>query len=263
MHWLRPASPEGLATRDPLAMASFPLLPFCNRIRDGRAHFEGRDIRFPPNHPAQPSPHPLHGIGWLRPWELISASDTEALLSIDVAASPAWPWHFSAGQRYTLTPSGLRVSLVLRNEDSAEEANRENIGVTYDEMRPGCYDPKARLADMDINHTQASLAFPSMPRFCGQMFHEQTPDDRDLGLALVRAYNDWMVEEWCGDSAGRLIPLCVSPLWDADQAAAERVPPPVRFRPPGGLRCRSRASRPPRRPPRRLRRPGALPPPPR
>ena len=116
-----------------------------------------------------------------------------------------------------------RASIVLRLADAADDANRENIGVTYDEMRPGCYDPKARLADMDINHTQASLAFPSMPRFCGQMFHEQTGDDRDLGLALVRAYNDWMVEEWCGDSAGRLIPLCVSPLWDADAAAAEIV----------------------------------------
>jgi predicted TIM-barrel fold metal-dependent hydrolase len=37
----------------------------------------------------------------------------------------------------------------------------------------------------------------------------------------VLAYNDWMVEEWCGDSAGRLIPLCLIPLWDADRAAAE------------------------------------------
>jgi predicted TIM-barrel fold metal-dependent hydrolase len=114
-----------------------------------------------------------------------------------------------------------RASIVLRIDDAIDDASRENIGVTYDEMRPGCYDPKARLADMDLNHTQGSLAFPSMPRFCGQMFHEQTADDRGLGLALVRAYNDWMVEEWCGDSGGRLIPLCVSPLWDADAAAAE------------------------------------------
>ena len=114
-----------------------------------------------------------------------------------------------------------RASIVLRIDDAIDDASRENIGVTYDEMRPGCYDPTARLADMDLNHTQGSLAFPSMPRFCGQMFHEQTADDRALGLALVRAYNDWMVEEWCGDSGGRLIPLCVSPLWDADVAAAE------------------------------------------
>ncbi|HMT59776.1 MAG TPA: amidohydrolase, partial [Microthrixaceae bacterium] len=66
--------------------------------------------------------------------------------------------------------------------------------MTYDEMRPGCYDVKARIADMDMNHTDMSLCFPTFPRFCGQAFTEAT--DRDLGLACVTAYNDWMVEEW-------------------------------------------------------------------
>ena len=91
--------------------------------------------------------------------------------------------------------------------------------ITYDEMRPGCYEPKARLEDMDINHVEASLCFPTFPRFCGQTFTEAK--DRELGLACIRAYNDWMVEEWCGDSGGALIPLCIIPLWDADAAAAE------------------------------------------
>jgi predicted TIM-barrel fold metal-dependent hydrolase len=91
--------------------------------------------------------------------------------------------------------------------------------ITYDEMRPGCYDPKARLEDMDLNWVDASLCFPTFPRFCGQTFSEGK--DLELGLACVQAYNDWMVEEWCGDSGGRLIPLCLIPLWDADLAAAE------------------------------------------
>ena len=91
--------------------------------------------------------------------------------------------------------------------------------ITYDEMRDGCYEPKARLADMDINHVEASLCFPTFPRFCGQTFTEAK--DRELGLACVYAYNDWMVEEWCGDSNGRLIPLTIIPLWDAELAAAE------------------------------------------
>ena len=42
--------------------------------------------------------------------------------------------------------------------------------ITYDEMRPGCYDPKARLEDMDVDHVEASLCFPTFPRFCGQTF---------------------------------------------------------------------------------------------
>src|SRR3984957_8700549 len=91
--------------------------------------------------------------------------------------------------------------------------------ITYDEMRPGCYDPAERLADMDLNWVEASLSFPTFPRFCGQTFSEGK--DKELGLACVKAYNDWMVEEWCGDSGGRLIPLAIIPLWDVSLAAAE------------------------------------------
>ena len=91
--------------------------------------------------------------------------------------------------------------------------------ITYDEMRPGCYDPKARVEDMLDNHVEASLCFPTFPRFCGQTFTEAK--DRELGEACVYAYNDWMVEEWCGDSDGHLVPLTIIPLWDAELAAAE------------------------------------------
>ncbi len=91
--------------------------------------------------------------------------------------------------------------------------------ITYDEMRPGCYDPKARIEDNEMNHVSHSLSFPSFPRFCGQTFTEAK--DRELGLACIIAYNDWMVEEWCGDSGGALIPLIIIPLWDAELAAKE------------------------------------------
>jgi predicted TIM-barrel fold metal-dependent hydrolase len=91
--------------------------------------------------------------------------------------------------------------------------------ITYDDMRAGCYEPVARVEDMEINWVDASLSFPTFPRFCGQTFLEGK--DRDLGLACVVAYNDWMVEEWCGASGGRLIPLCLIPLWDVELAAGE------------------------------------------
>jgi aldose 1-epimerase len=116
--WLRPAT-EGLAACDPLAMGSFPLLPFCNRIRDGRASFEGRDIRFPPNHPAELSPHPLHGIGWQRPWKLIASDEGDATLALEVTASDAWPWHFSAQQEFSLHEEQLAVTMTLTNLDDA------------------------------------------------------------------------------------------------------------------------------------------------
>jgi predicted TIM-barrel fold metal-dependent hydrolase len=92
-------------------------------------------------------------------------------------------------------------------------------GITFDEMRPGCWQPRARVADMDINHVEASLCFPNYPRFCGQIFLKGK--DKELARLCVEAYNDWQVEEWGGESDGRLIPLCLVPLWDAQLAAAE------------------------------------------
>jgi len=93
------------------------------------------------------------------------------------------------------------------------------VGITYEEMRKGCWDPVARIEDMDANWTEAQMCFPSFPRFCGQTFMEA--QDKELSDLCVKAYNDWMVEEWCGDSNGRLIPLTITQLWDAGLAAAE------------------------------------------
>ena len=43
--------------------------------------------------------------------------------------------------------------------------------------------------------------------------------NKDLDLACVKAYNDWMIEEWCGSAPGRYIPLIILPLWDPALAA--------------------------------------------
>ena len=100
-----------------------------------------------------------------------------------------------------------------------DRTKMQMTAVTYDEMRPGCYDRDARIADFELNWVDGSLPFPTFPRFCGQTFYEG--DDLDLGLACVRAYNDWMVEEWCEPSGGMNIPLGIMPLWDVELAAAE------------------------------------------
>jgi predicted TIM-barrel fold metal-dependent hydrolase len=94
-----------------------------------------------------------------------------------------------------------------------------NRPLLFSEMRPGFYEVKARLADMDLNRTEASLCFPTFPRFCGQTFLEA--HDHELALLCVKAFNDWMVEEWAGESGGRLFALCLIPLWDAELAAEE------------------------------------------
>jgi predicted TIM-barrel fold metal-dependent hydrolase len=93
-------------------------------------------------------------------------------------------------------------------------------GITYEEMRPGCYIAAERINDMNANGIEKSLCFPNvLPRFCGQTFLEAK--DRELALLCVKAYNDWMAEEWAGGSSGRLIHCSIVPLWDAEEAAQE------------------------------------------
>lgn len=118
--WLRPASAEDLARGDPFAMGSFPLLPWCNRIRDSRARFGGREIALPASHPARPSgKHALHGLGWLRPWQVVEAAPTRAHLALTFEADAQWPWAFEASQVFELDASGLRCTVALTNRDSA------------------------------------------------------------------------------------------------------------------------------------------------
>ena len=91
--------------------------------------------------------------------------------------------------------------------------------LAFEEMRPGCYDIDARIDDMNVNGVLGSLNFPSLAGFCGQLF--STCDDKDIAIELLRAYNDWHVEDWCGTHPGRMIPLSVPPIWDVELMAAE------------------------------------------
>ncbi|MCL2580966.1 MAG: amidohydrolase [Streptosporangiales bacterium] len=89
----------------------------------------------------------------------------------------------------------------------------------FGEMRPGCFDIGERIRDMNAGGVLASMNFPSYPQFCGQYFARA--EDKDLALAVLRAYNDWHVDEWCGAYPGRMIPLALPPIWDPELMAAE------------------------------------------
>ncbi len=91
----------------------------------------------------------------------------------------------------------------------------------FDEMRRGAWDIDARVADMDINGVSRSLCFPSfLPGFVGQRL-TTWPDDPQLGLAAMRAYNDWHLEAWCGSHPDRFIPNQITWLLDPQVAATE------------------------------------------
>jgi len=120
-------------------------------------------------------------------------------------------WEFD-GQRYSQV--GMNAVAGRRPETVAVEPFR------FDQMRPGCYDIDARIADMDLNGIWASMNFPSqISGFCGRIFSGCS--DADLGLHTIRAWNDWLFDEWYSPYPERIIPLGITALNDPDQGAAE------------------------------------------
>lgn len=91
--------------------------------------------------------------------------------------------------------------------------------VRYDDMIPGCYDPKQRVKDMDLDGVQAACCFPSFPAFAGGTFAKAI--DKELAELCVKAWNDFNLEEWYTFAPDRFIPLGLVPYWDVDKCAAE------------------------------------------
>jgi len=90
----------------------------------------------------------------------------------------------------------------------------------FEDMRRGCWDVDARIVDMDLNGVWASLNFPSqITGFAGSVF--SGAGDPGLGLAVTRAWNDWMYEAWWQPHPDRIIPCGITFLADPDAGAAE------------------------------------------
>lgn len=90
----------------------------------------------------------------------------------------------------------------------------------FEHMRPGCYDIGARIADMDLGGIWAMMNFPSMiTGFCGRVF--SFANDAEVGKSAVRAWNDWIYEEWFRPHPTRIIPLGIAYLTDPHEAARE------------------------------------------
>jgi predicted TIM-barrel fold metal-dependent hydrolase len=92
--------------------------------------------------------------------------------------------------------------------------------VNFEDIRPGCWDINARVKDQDINGVWASVNFPSqITGFCGRVF--SLASDRELGLAVTRAWNDWFYDEWWQPYPDRSIPCGITFLSDPEIGAAE------------------------------------------
>ena len=95
---------------------SYPLVPFSNRIGHGSLRWAGTD--HPLVVPEGFEPHAIHGVGWLRPWTVLEASEQFALLSFEHRADESWPFAFDASQAFRLTGTELELTLSITNQSA-------------------------------------------------------------------------------------------------------------------------------------------------
>jgi aldose 1-epimerase len=97
---------------DPFNTACFAMIPYANRVARGRFDFGGYSVRLARNW--SEDPHPIHGQGWRRAWDLTQQSETSATLVLEGGGNE-WPWCYRGTQRFSLLPDGVVIELSIQN----------------------------------------------------------------------------------------------------------------------------------------------------
>jgi len=119
---MRSAEPGELASSR--QSASYPLVPYSNRL--GYRHFRWKGKEYTTAANFGDNPHSVHGVAWLRAWEVVSSSAAELVLRYEHKADEHWPFAFEVKQYFSLTPQQLSVQLVFTN--TAEIAAPVGLG---------------------------------------------------------------------------------------------------------------------------------------
>lgn len=104
----RAAAEQDIASGNIAGCASFPLVPYSNRIGFGRFDWNGRTVKIEEN--AISRPHAIHGVGWQEAWAPVHHGAADLTLQLDFAGDARWPWPFRAEQQIEL----IEDSLILR-----------------------------------------------------------------------------------------------------------------------------------------------------
>ena len=119
---LRSTEPADLASAR--QSGCYPLAPYSNRLGYRRFRWLGQDHFTAPNF--DDSPHSVHGVAWMRTWEVVSSSTTEAELRYVHTADAHWPFAFELRQRFVLSAGALEVHMAVTNH--AAQAQPVGLG---------------------------------------------------------------------------------------------------------------------------------------
>lgn len=209
MPLLRPTRPGANGTTTVRETASYPLIPFSNRIAGGRFSFAGKDYVIPCDE--RDPRHALHGNALYAPWEILKASQDHALLHLAYEPTrhdtPFFPFLYDAEQSYEITETSLRITLRLKNTDISAFPGGLGHHLYF-----------SRLAQTII-HFQAAAMWESdahnLPQTRTQKWRRPLAD----GMALNNTAFDNCFEKWNSRAdiiypeAGYRLSITASPLF--------------------------------------------------
>lgn len=114
---LRPPLVDPMVWGSVRGMAAYPLVPYSNRIANGRFAFAGEMYQLARNFGDEP--HSIHGVGWTSRWDVAEISARAARLTLDHdargASARGWPFRFAAELGFVLAADGLVVRMAMTN----------------------------------------------------------------------------------------------------------------------------------------------------
>lgn len=99
---------DGVST-DRYKLASFPMVPWSNRISLGGFEYAGVFHQITPNREGEA--YPIHGDGWLQPWVLTQPSDDTVLMTLESDRFQGNPYKYHAEQKFVLHEDGMEQTL--------------------------------------------------------------------------------------------------------------------------------------------------------
>ena len=123
--------------------------------------------------------------------------------------------HFERGHAWVL--EGVTEPIPFgRNACAGLGPYEGDTWIEWDAVRPGGWNPAARLQEQDVDGVDAEVLFPT-PRLSHSLFANK---DAEFHNALVRAYNDWL-SEYSAHAPDRLVGVAIIPNRGVEAAVAE------------------------------------------
>lgn len=192
---------------------NFPLVPFSNRIRDGKFEWQGKHVELPLNF--LPETNTIHGHGWQLPWRVVEQSDNQLIIEYDYAAAE-WPFSYKATQTITLNGSALTMTLALTNLGSSQMPAGLGMHPYFtrtEHVRLHANLEKMWAVDSECLPTHLADAPPSLKSKDGMLVNEHVLDnvlvDYD-GEAHI-AWPDWGLRATVSSSSNCQFLVCYSP----------------------------------------------------